>query len=345
LQTSVSPEVIADDALAAPLPAYDDAWLASQTPAELIELMRRDEDRVPRNVIDECVRRGGVLLNAFEQLLRDEERYWSDSTQDGDWWLHTHAIHTLGLMTSERSGEMLLAYLRQIDDNADDSLHEWHNGHWPALFANKPGCVDASLLEYVRNPMQSPYSRLDALEAALGRAMQQGEAALDQVLNAIARLCEDKREARESRLLFGSVLLDFPRQRHRAMLQKMARSQQQDDFPQFDFQAVTAAFMSPPQKAGWQHMAPPWKFYEPAEIAARQQRWKEQDQEVQETQSAEQRMVSGAGDLPALSDSQQQYFGYDGQPLSRTAPKVGRNDPCPCGSGKKYKKCCLDKAA
>jgi SEC-C motif-containing protein len=24
-------------------------------------------------------------------------------------------------------------------------------------------------------------------------------------------------------------------------------------------------------------------------------------------------------------------------------PKVGRNDPCPCGSGKKYKKCCLDK--
>jgi tetratricopeptide (TPR) repeat protein len=24
--------------------------------------------------------------------------------------------------------------------------------------------------------------------------------------------------------------------------------------------------------------------------------------------------------------------------------KIGRNDPCPCGSGKKYKKCCLDKA-
>jgi SEC-C motif domain protein len=24
----------------------------------------------------------------------------------------------------------------------------------------------------------------------------------------------------------------------------------------------------------------------------------------------------------------------------RTEPKVGRNDPCPCGSGKKFKKCC-----
>ncbi len=24
--------------------------------------------------------------------------------------------------------------------------------------------------------------------------------------------------------------------------------------------------------------------------------------------------------------------------------KIGRNDPCPCGSGKKYKKCCITKA-
>ena len=29
------------------------------------------------------------------------------------------------------------------------------------------------------------------------------------------------------------------------------------------------------------------------------------------------------------------------QPFVREEPKVGRNDPCPCGSGKKYKKCCL----
>jgi len=26
----------------------------------------------------------------------------------------------------------------------------------------------------------------------------------------------------------------------------------------------------------------------------------------------------------------------------RAEPKIGSNDPCPCGSGKKYKKCCLN---
>jgi preprotein translocase subunit SecA len=27
-------------------------------------------------------------------------------------------------------------------------------------------------------------------------------------------------------------------------------------------------------------------------------------------------------------------------PVRRSLPKVGRNEPCPCGSGKKYKNCC-----
>jgi len=31
------------------------------------------------------------------------------------------------------------------------------------------------------------------------------------------------------------------------------------------------------------------------------------------------------------------------QPYVREEKKVGRNEPCPCGSGKKYKKCCLNK--
>ena len=30
----------------------------------------------------------------------------------------------------------------------------------------------------------------------------------------------------------------------------------------------------------------------------------------------------------------------DPKPATRTAKAVGRNDPCPCGSGQKYKKCC-----
>ena len=31
------------------------------------------------------------------------------------------------------------------------------------------------------------------------------------------------------------------------------------------------------------------------------------------------------------------------QPIRRNNQKIGRNQLCPCGSGKKYKKCCLNR--
>jgi preprotein translocase subunit SecA len=43
----------------------------------------------------------------------------------------------------------------------------------------------------------------------------------------------------------------------------------------------------------------------------------------------EQKLVFSSGDEPAKKN-----------PVKRTQEKVGRNAPCPCGSGKKYKKCC-----
>jgi hypothetical protein len=39
------------------------------------------------------------------------------------------------------------------------------------------------------------------------------------------------------------------------------------------------------------------------------------------------------------------HCGHEGVTVRRESPKVGRNDPCPCGSGKKFKKCCLANTA
>ncbi len=45
--------------------------------------------------------------------------------------------------------------------------------------------------------------------------------------------------------------------------------------------------------------------------------------------------VSGPAEMFAPEEG-----GKPEETYRRSAPKVGRNDPCPCGSGKKYKKCC-----
>ncbi len=43
---------------------------------------------------------------------------------------------------------------------------------------------------------------------------------------------------------------------------------------------------------------------------------------------------------PGASDVVNEAIDKAVQPIKRDVPKVGRNEPCPCGSGKKYKNCC-----
>jgi hypothetical protein len=40
-----------------------------------------------------------------------------------------------------------------------------------------------------------------------------------------------------------------------------------------------------------------------------------------------------------IGDGSDEWLGLPA-PIRRTQPKIGRNEPCPCGSGKKYKRCC-----
>jgi len=64
--------------------------------------------------------------------------------------------------------------------------------------------------------------------------------------------------------------------------------------------------------------------------------------------------VAAVEEAPAVSNVRYQHAGYDEalagtaddppvavatRPFQRAGQKVGRNDPCPCGSGKKYKHC------
>jgi preprotein translocase subunit SecA len=47
-------------------------------------------------------------------------------------------------------------------------------------------------------------------------------------------------------------------------------------------------------------------------------------------------------DASAMSDEEAPPAGEEHgeqQPFVRSGRKVGRNEPCPCGSGKKYKQC------
>jgi preprotein translocase subunit SecA len=75
--------------------------------------------------------------------------------------------------------------------------------------------------------------------------------------------------------------------------------------------------------------------------AQQQQQPAQREEKLPEFKHKERRMVAqhasaggaGGGDGQAAAEPEKQ------KTVRREAPKVGRNEPCPCGSGKKYKKC------
>jgi len=48
---------------------YSDAVPAAASTARLIDLLTSDEDRAPRNIIDECARRGEEMLDRLSHLV------------------------------------------------------------------------------------------------------------------------------------------------------------------------------------------------------------------------------------------------------------------------------------
>ena len=44
----------------------------------------------------------------------------------------------------------------------------------------------------------------------------------------------------------------------------------------------------------------------------------------------------------ALKPAFEEAVSGKAKPIVRPGSRLGRNDPCPCGSGKKYKKCCMN---
>lgn len=52
--------------------------------------------------------------------------------------------------------------------------------------------------------------------------------------------------------------------------------------------------------------------------------------------SVEQVAVMGRDD-----QSYMRPMAYGPTPAQRASNRIGRNDPCPCGSGRKFKKCCI----
>ncbi len=319
------------------LPIYTGEELAGLSPAELIDTVIENDDRVPRNVIDECARRGDEMT-AYLGMLHQVGFLWDPEHSDGVWWLRLHAAMILGLIPSEEAGLLLVEFIRRLSLEEDEDMQDWLAGYWSALLSGKPGNVNAALRILSEEGGMDWFVRANAIEAVAADASRQGGEMLEQTLEWLAKIAGEEDEEWDVCLTAAHMLLYFPRPQYRQLLEELVPKQ--DDFDRrFDMRSIERAYTGKYYAPEWERFTDPWEFYEPDAIARRQIRWRDEEMENDELED----------DFPGLSADERFsgnfYDPYDFQePYVRPEPKVGRNDPCPCGSGKKYKKCCLAKA-
>ena len=297
------------------LPSYTSAVLTACTPQQLIDSLIRDNDRAPRNLIDECVSRGDAMI----ELLRGVHDFDPNNEADtGRWWLKFHAVTILGSIPSEPAGLLMVEHMRNMSVDEDENLQDWLAGYWPALFLSKPAGVMPALRTLADDQEYDWFIRHEAMNAYAALAQRESKAELEAALEWIAATASNEREDWDMRLMAGSFLLDFPRQKYRELLGQLARRQKRIGRV-FGPEEVATAYLAGKDTPQWQaeNWRDPWNFYLPEEIAERQKRWAEVE------------------DVEAMADLT--------LPTVRDSPKIGRNDPCPCGSGQKYKKCCINK--
>jgi len=302
-------------------PVYSDEELARLEPAALLELMIREASLVPRNVIDACVRHGDAMVECLSGVPADE-RYWRDDEDFGEWFLPLHAAMILGLMPSARAGLLLLEFMPRLARATEESPGEVLDDYWPALFSNKPDDVLPGLRALSTDRTLDWLIRGQAI-ASIVLLAQSGQT-LEKTLDWAEAIVADETEDWDTRLLVATSLLGFPRDRYRPLLNDLAAKQTGNDV-MFTSAEVRNAYATKQDNPEWDELRDPWEFYSPAQIEARRQIWERADFGLED------------GD-DKWDDSNSTA---DDQPYVRAAPKVGRNDPCPCGSGKKYKKCCL----
>ena len=302
----------------ASLPRYSNAYLGVLDADALIDLLIGDEDRVPRNVIDAAARLGQSMETALRRRLAGP---WDPSHEGGEWWLRLHAAMILGLMEHEGAGSLLVDCMRRMALAEDDDLQDCLSDAWPALFANKPANVLGDVRDLCLDRSLDWYVRSNALGVVIAGAARRGGESLERALDWAADRANDESEDEAMRVWFADALVDYPRERHRPVLERYAAPDADPAAAVFTADEVRRAYAGELGKRSPDGFDDPWRFYSPEAIRERQARWAraEQDEEADPLERT----------------------GVVSEPYIRELPKIGRNDPCPCGSGRKFKKCCL----
>jgi hypothetical protein len=318
----------------------------------LLDFMRDAEYRLSGAALREAIRRGAPLLELIREYLDDcgiwealGEDEEGDEEEAKDLWLLIHYLFLLAGTPDEAAAETLFHTFQELfsSERLDPLGYDGLGDYWPALFRGRMPRLGPELWALVEDPgMPTPLQR-QALDILLHNS--EGDD-LEEAIDRGALLLEQGRFDLASRHALAEELLDFPRRRHRRVLSGFFREYRQLHRDCFYDEETLECLLN--DEAVLPKIADPMQFYSPEMVLAR----------IAAARSAgllEEERLGLDADEEWLEDELLEDEGWAEEtdafedhaaftpPYTRQSPKIGRNDPCPCGSGRKYKRCCMGK--
>ncbi len=279
------------------------------TDKELGDLFFTEEDRLPRAAVDEVLRRGERMAPPLSDIVSNQFNW---TRPFPEWWAVVHASFLLGAIGTESAVVPLLRALRWAD--AFDC--DWVTEAMPAMLGRVGPPAIPHLKAMVMDQTTGCFARSMAMEG-LGLMARHNPEIKQDIGAFLYSVFADEKNDLDVKQFAGNTLLDLRCAEYKEPLLAFGREermrQEEDRFypVHFDDDDVERALGSggqgrPAYDRDWM------SFYDDEEIEARQKRWRKEEEDLRKES------------MPANI-------------------KIGRNAPCPCGSGKKFKKCCLGK--
>ena len=287
---------------------------ASDTPVELLtRLVYAPQYPYPKSIIKEMIDRREEMTPALLEVLVDAERRPEHYLEGNNWKLVTFACYLLAQFRVTAAFKPLCALLGTPGETTDLLFGE--------MITEDMGRILASVYDGDDTPLRAVVENESAYEFVRGSA----------AVNCYECLLVAGRMTRETLEAYATELLSSKLERE--------PSNAWDNWTSLCADLGFASTVPLIQKANEDYLCDPW-FYGIEKLLKRaanggSEHWKRRTALIEDT-------ISATSSWAAWQKPQK----VKPRPIppklveARQTAKVGRNDPCPCGSGKKFKKCC-----
>lgn len=260
----------------------------------------------------------GISRNDVPALIRMATDYQlHDGPQDSPIvWSPVHAWRSLAELRAEEA----IAPLVELFRRADDDIDEWVSDDLPHALAQFGAVALTPLTAYLTNATHGEWSRVAAAKAISLVGQTHPETRVDCIARLSAQLERFAEQSETLNAFLISPLMDLRAVEAMAVIERAFASGRVDELVLGDLEDVQIEFGLKTQR---EQPSKPNALTIMGEKFRAQ--WKATGLPLPDV----------GGNFPEAK--------AEPPPFSLpylAPPKVGRNDPCPCGSGKKYKKCC-----